>query len=77
MRGLKSIDIYGQHLSLTYRGDPQFKTTPGALVSLAIFAILMAYAGFKTYVLFNRVNPNISKAGFVRDLDKDIKALRP
>jgi hypothetical protein len=31
--------------------------------------VLQAYTGFKSYVLFNRVNPNTSKSGFIRDLD--------
>jgi hypothetical protein len=36
-----------------------------------VIGILVAYTSFKTYVLFNRVNPNISKAEFIRDLDKE------
>ena len=41
-----------------------------------VIAVMMAYTGFKTYVLFNKVNPTISKAGFIRDLDSE-GAFRP
>lgn len=74
--GLKKIDIYGQNIQLAYRGDEKFKTTPGAIVSLMVIAVMMAYTGFKTYVLFNKVNPTISKAEFIRDLDSE-GAFRP
>ena len=67
--GFRKIDIYGQNLTLSYRGDENFKTTPGAIASLSVILVLLAYAGFKSYVLFNRVNPNTSKSGFIRDLD--------
>ncbi len=56
-------------MSLAYRGDEKFKTTPGAIASIIVILILLAYTAYKTYVLFNKVNPNISKAGFIRDLD--------
>ena len=36
-----------------------------------VISILMAYTAFKSYVLFNKVNPNISKAEFIRNLDSE------
>jgi hypothetical protein len=34
-------------------------------------AILFAFTIYRSYILFNRINPNVSKQGFFRDLDKE------
>ena len=54
---------------MTYRGSEKFKTIPGAITSLIVVIILTAFGCYKAYVLFNYVNPNISKAGYIRSLD--------
>jgi hypothetical protein len=67
----KSIDIYGQSINLTYRGSESFKTTSGALTSLFVLGVLLAYTAYRSYVLFNRINPDISKKGLMRDLNSE------
>jgi len=54
---------------LSYQGSEQFKTIPGAIASLIVISLLLAYGCYKSYVLLNRVNPSISKAGYIRSLD--------
>ncbi len=65
---LKSLDIYGQQINLTYKGDDTFKTTPGAVMSLIIIILLVGYASFRAYVLLEKKDPNISKSSFMRNL---------
>jgi hypothetical protein len=66
---LKQIDIYGQAINLSYRGEQKFKTVPGALTSIWVIVILIAYIVYKSYILFNRINPNVDKKGLIRNLD--------
>ncbi|TNV85532.1 hypothetical protein FGO68_gene3405 [Halteria grandinella] len=76
INGLKSIDIYGQAINLSYRGEEKFKTIPGALMSIWVIVIFLAYTVYKSYILFDRVNPNINRKGLVRNLDQE-EAFRP
>jgi hypothetical protein len=66
---LKDIDIYGQTVKLTYKGDEEFKTYPGAAISLIVCLVLLAFATYRCYVLIGKVNPTINKKGLLRDLD--------
>ena len=54
---IKSVDIYGKQINLSYKGDDSFKTLPGALSSIIIVAILLAYSSFRSFVLFSKNNP--------------------
>ena len=67
---MKSIDIYGQQINLTYQGDESFKTIPGALTSVIIITIMLAYSAYRTYTLFARLNPNLSSPIFMQDLNE-------
>lgn len=68
--GFKQIDIYGQEINLTYRGDQNFKTTPGAITTVFVFFVLLAYATYRSVILFNKINPDISKKGLIRNLNE-------
>eukprot|EP00347_Sterkiella_histriomuscorum_P023757 403333491 len=65
----KLIDIYGQQINLTYKGDDSFKTMPGAFASVLIIFMILAFSVFRSIVLFTRNDPNISKASFQQDLN--------
>jgi hypothetical protein len=58
---LGEFDLYGQEVKLTYKGKESYSTMPGLLVSLFIILVLLSFAGFKLYILSNRINPNISQ----------------
>jgi hypothetical protein len=51
---------------LAYEGGSKFKTAPGAIASFIVIAILTAFSAYKGWILFNNVNPSISKAGQIR-----------
>ena len=68
---IKSIDMYGQQIMLTYKGDDTFKTTPGAVASIFVIAVLASFSFYRGYIFLNRINPSVSKQGFFRDLDQE------
>ena len=68
---IKSLDIYGEQINLTYKGDDTFKTLPGAVSSLIVITILLSYGLFRTYVLFNTIDPSLSKPSFLRNLQEE------
>lgn len=66
---MKRLDIYGQAINLTYKGDLNFKTTPGAVMTILVFLMLLAYTTFRAVILLNKINPEISKKGMIRNLE--------
>jgi hypothetical protein len=65
---VKSLDIYGQQIMFTYKGDSTFKTLPGATATMFISSLLFIYFFIQTMTLINRNNPNVSKNNFQYDL---------
>jgi hypothetical protein len=55
-------------VNFTYNGEDQFKTILGATASIIIMAILAAFAISKFNELVNRLNPNVIKSTFLRNL---------
>lgn len=55
-------------MSLTYNGDTVYKTYFGAFVTGLILLAVFSFAGYKTNVLVNRINPDMATLNFVRDL---------
>ncbi len=58
-------------MSLTYKGEGQFKTFPGAIASLFVLMTLFAFATYRMIILVTRDDPNVSKQSFMRDLDQE------
>lgn len=65
----KSVDIYGEKVTLTYKGEDSFKTYPGALITVLIIGTVLAYGIFRTHIWLNKMNPDVSKKSFLRDLN--------
>ena len=57
----KKLDIYKQQINLTYKRDDSFRTTPGAFISLIVLLILLSFLVYRLFILFNKVNPSVSK----------------
>ena len=47
----KEIDIYGEQIGLTYKGESSFKTTSGAVVSLIVLMTMVAFS-LKQFIFF-------------------------
>ena len=56
----KSIDMFGQSVTFTWKGENQFKTSFGATVSLVLMIVLGVYTLYKAIQVFDRTNPNVS-----------------
>ena len=64
----KSLDIFGQKVTLTYKGEEHFKTFLGAFVSLLVLATILAYTIYRGYIWVQKINPDVSKKSLIRDL---------
>ena len=49
---------------------------PGAFTSLVIVTLLIVYAVYRCNILFNRIDPQVSKQSFMRNLDLE-GAIKP
>jgi len=70
-RKFKNLDIYGHQISLTYKGSDTFKTKLGALISVIVRTMLLAFASYKFNVLANKIEPDVSLKDNKRDLGKE------
>lgn len=63
------MDVFGEKVTLTYKGESSFKTYPGATISLLVIGIMLVYSVYRTYVMLHKINPEVSKKSFLRDLN--------
>jgi hypothetical protein len=68
---LNFLDLYGQSVSLTYKGDDSFKSPLGTAISIVVLVLLMSFGIYKFIILIYRINPDVSQQSFLRDLDKE------
>ena len=54
MKILKSQDIFGEHVHLTYKGKRSYQTAIGAVVSLLLKLVLWIYVVYEFYNIFSR-----------------------
>lgn len=64
-----SLDVYGQSVSLTFKGKETFTTWPGVIASCIVIIIVLAFAIYRAMILFGRIDPNVSQKSFLEDLD--------
>ena len=57
----KEIDIYGEQIALTYKGESSFKTSPGAIMSLIVILMMLAFTAYKSMNFIQLNNPAVSK----------------
>jgi hypothetical protein len=73
----KELDIYGEQIGLTYKGESSFKTTPGALTSVLVLMCMLAFFIYKFGVFVNKQDPEVSRQSFLRNLDAPGELLTP
>ena len=59
-RKFKQIDIYGQSVNLTYKGEESFKTFIGAFATFIVVTVLIAYGSYRAYICFSKQEPSVS-----------------
>ena len=57
---LSVLDVYGQSISLTYKGEDSFKSPIGTAISILVLVLLMAFGFYKFIILIYRINPDVS-----------------
>jgi hypothetical protein len=57
---LSFLDLYGQSISLTYKGEESFKSPLGTAISLVLLVLLMSFGVYKSIILIYRINPDVS-----------------
>ena len=45
---IRSHDIYGQPVNINYEGEETYKTCPGGIISLILFAVVLMYTSLKS-----------------------------
>ena len=73
----KELDIYGEQIGLTYKGESSFKTTPGAITSLLVLMIMFAFSIYRFEIFVNKKDPDVSRQSFLRNLDAPTEYLTP
>jgi hypothetical protein len=66
----KGLDIYGESVSLTYKGDSVYKTKFGAFITFIIYLTVISFGAYRTIRLFKRINPDMATLNFMRDLSE-------
>ena len=65
----KELDLYGEQVALTYKGEGSFKTVPGAVTTLLVLITMLAFTTYRMIVFVTKADPEVSKQSFMRDLD--------
>ena len=61
--------MYGQSISLTYKGEDSFKSPLGTAISIVVLVLLMSFGLYKFIILIYRINPDVSQQILLRDLN--------
>ncbi len=68
----KSVDYFGQSVSLTWNGEDQYKTVLGASVSWIIFIVIIAYSAYRLVYMVERRNPSVARLSTIRPPEEDL-----
>lgn len=58
--------MFGEGINLTWNGKEKFNTSFGAIITLVLIAILIAFTVLKAVDLFKRANPIVSRTSIIR-----------
>ena len=67
----KSLDLFGQQVSLTWNGEDQYKTSIGASLSTIIWIIMIAYTVMRFTEMVQRDSPSIAKFSLIKTAEQD------
>ena len=74
---IKTFDIYGKNIVLTYNGDDKYRTHIGGVTSLIVGAIILAYVGYLFHIMFNKNDTSFSTTSLLNDVITDNEILTP
>jgi hypothetical protein len=67
---LKSVDVYGVPVSMTYKSDPQIKSTVGGFATIFARLIVLGYLALQLKTVLDKVY-TLQTSTLKRDLSKD------
>jgi hypothetical protein len=70
-KAIKSLDIYGYELNLTYKNSQKFKTTLGGIFTIMSRVLLFIYFGFLIRDIVNQ-KAEVKLSTNFRDLNYDL-----
>ena len=75
---IKSYDMYGRKISFTYKGEDEYKTLCGGLVSLIVLILLALYTWLLVVIMINREDTQKASYGLVKNLifDNEVLSLK-
>ena len=72
---IKGFDMYGKTITFTYKGQDQFKTFIGGIVSIILFFVAIIYGVNLLNVMVNRNDTNSTINTVIEDLSVDSEVL--
>ncbi|CAI2386528.1 unnamed protein product [Moneuplotes crassus] len=74
---VKSIDMYGKNISLTYDGDDKYRTYIGGVSSIFVGSIIITYVVYLFYIMLYKHDTNISTTSSIDDIFNEVNIHKP
>ena len=74
---IRSFDMYGKNIVLTYKGDDKYRTHVGGFASIVVGAVIFSYIIYLFFVMLTKGNTNISVSSILNDVSNDVEILKP
>ena len=68
----RAQDVFGGEVHFTYKGKKTYQTNIGALVSIIVRVIMLAFISYEFYMIFARVEPMVGIKTSI-ELDGELK----
>ena len=65
---VKSVDVFGESVSLNYKGDSEYKTMAGAIITIIIKSFMVVYGVTHFRIVYNYEDPKISQVSWPRSV---------
>ena len=72
---VKDFDMYGKRIAFTYKGQEEYKTLLGGIITIIVTIVMILYAQIMFRVLIGRTDTNKSTNGLIRNLVSDSESL--
>jgi len=73
LENVKGLDIFGRPIMFTTGGSDKARTWPGAIATVFITLITLAFGYYKFVVLYNYTDTNITTVNHLFDLPTDFE----
>lgn len=69
--------MFGEQVKFTFLGKSHFKTNYGALISILIKGIMIAFIAYEAYVIITRKHPVVSIKEILNNMDDPHGGISP